>query len=93
MNRNKAVVFAYHTVGVECLTTLLSHGFDVPLVLTHEDSPSENIWFKSVRDLCCERQIPFITPSDLSDPEVIRRIEEIAPDYLFSFYWIMVNRI
>lgn len=87
MSRNKAVVFAYHTVGVECLTTLLNHGFDIPLVLTHEDSPSENIWFKSVRDLCCERQIPFITPSNMGDPEVMRRIEEIAPDYLFSFYY------
>lgn len=85
--KNKAVVFAYHTVGVNCLKTLLTHGFDIPLVLTHEDSASENIWFDSVRELCSEYQIPFITPTHLDDPELIVKLQTIAPDYLFSFYY------
>jgi methionyl-tRNA formyltransferase len=87
MQKNKAVVFAYHTVGVNCLKTLLNHGFDIPLVLTHEDSVSENIWFNSVRDLCSEYQIPFITPTRLDDPQLILQLETIAPDYIFSFYY------
>ena len=42
------MVFAYHDVGVRCLRTLLAHGVEVPLVLTHADAPGENIWFESV---------------------------------------------
>ena len=44
----RAVVFAYHNVGVRCLKVLLAHGVDVPLVVTHEDDPRENVWFDSV---------------------------------------------
>ena len=31
----RAVVFAYHDVGVRCLRVLLAHGVEVPLVVTH----------------------------------------------------------
>src|SRR5512147_3086600 len=34
--RPRAVVFAYHNVGVRCLRTLLAHDVDVPLVVTHD---------------------------------------------------------
>ena len=87
MRNNKAIVFAYHTVGFECLSTLLDHGFEIPLVITHEDSPTENIWFRSVRDLCTERKITFITPSDLNDPDLMNQLRSYKPDYLFSFYY------
>ena len=43
----RAVVFAYHNVGVRCLRVLLAHGLDIPLVVTHADSPGETIWFGS----------------------------------------------
>ena len=33
----RAVVFAYHNVGMRCLAVLLAHGVEVPLVFTHED--------------------------------------------------------
>jgi len=32
----RAVVFAYHDVGVRCLSVLLARGVDVALVITHE---------------------------------------------------------
>ena len=35
----RAVVFAYHDVGVRCLRVLLAHGVEVPLVVTHADAP------------------------------------------------------
>ena len=47
-----AVVFAYHDVGVRCLKVLLARGVQVSLVVTHEDSATENIWFGSVAGLC-----------------------------------------
>jgi methionyl-tRNA formyltransferase len=36
----RAVVFAYHNVGVRCLQVLLARGVEVALVVTHEDNPT-----------------------------------------------------
>jgi len=44
----RAVVFAYHDVGVNCLQALLDAGIQVDLVVTHHDDPAENVWFGSV---------------------------------------------
>ena len=82
-----AVVFAYHNVGVRCLSVLLAQGVDVRLVVTHADSPNENIWFGSVAALARERGIPAIAPEDPNAPDVVARIAALAPDFLFSFYY------
>jgi methionyl-tRNA formyltransferase len=87
MPRNKAVVFAYHTVGVKCLQTLIDGGFEIPLVISHEDAPGENIWFDSVKELCTKYQIDCITPNEANDPSLISEITRIEPDYIFSFYY------
>ena len=74
-----AVVFAYHDVGVRCLSALLARGVRVPLVLTHEDNPAEAIWFGSVKHLCQERGIPFLTPDDpLEALERIRALYHVV---------------
>jgi methionyl-tRNA formyltransferase len=82
-----AVVFAYHNVGVRCLTVLLDHGVDVRLVVTHRDNPTENVWFDSVAALAGQRGIPCIAPDDPNVPDVVARIEALQPDFLFSFYY------
>jgi methionyl-tRNA formyltransferase len=82
-----AVVFAYHDVGVHCLKVLLARGVHVALVVTHEDNPSENIFFGSVADLCSEHGIPSITPELADTPELLAQIAAIAPDFIFSFYY------
>ena len=82
-----AVVFAYHNVGVRCLRVLLDQGVHVPLVLTHEDSPTENIWYESVAQVCADRGIEAIMVHDPNHPEVVARIRALAPDFLFSFYY------
>ena len=83
----RAVVFAYHNVGVQCLSVLLAHKIDVPLVVTHNDNPAENIWFDSVARLAAERGLPAITPDDPNSADVIDRIRALQPDFLFSFYY------
>jgi methionyl-tRNA formyltransferase len=83
----RAVVFAYHNVGVQCLSVLLKHGIEVPLVLTHTDNPSELIWFDSVAALCKKNGITAVTPDDANTPEVIEHIRALKPDFLFSFYY------
>lgn len=82
-----AVVFAYHNVGVRCLKVLLSQGVDIKLVVTHEDSPGENIWFSSVKQVAEDYGIPVITPDNPNTPEIEAQIHALQPDFLFSFYY------
>jgi methionyl-tRNA formyltransferase len=80
-----AVVFAYHDVGVRCLSVLLAHEVPVALVVTHRDDPKEEIWFGSVEKLARENGIPVATPDDPS--EVAIALRAAAPDFIFSFYY------
>jgi methionyl-tRNA formyltransferase len=82
-----AVVFAYHNVGVRCLSVLLAQGVDVKLVVTHEDSASETIWFSSVKSLAQEHGIPVVTPADPHDDATMALLKAAQPDFLFSFYY------
>ena len=82
-----AVVFAYHDVGVRCLKVLLARGVQVSLVVTHEDSATENIWFGSVSGLCREHGIACITPADPRSPQLLAQLQALQPDFIFSFYY------
>jgi methionyl-tRNA formyltransferase len=82
-----AVVFAYHNVGVCCLSVLLKHGVDVRLVLTHDDNPNETIWFDSVKALAQKHSIETITPLDPNESSIVERVCAIKPDFIFSFYY------
>ncbi len=83
----RAVVFAYHKVGVRCLRVLLAHGVDVPLVVTHVDSPGETIWFDSVAATAAEHGIATRVPVDPNTAALAAEIATLAPDFLFSFYY------
>jgi methionyl-tRNA formyltransferase len=83
----RAVVFAYHNVGVRCLKVLLAQGIDVPLVVTHEDDPGETQWFGSVAATAREYGIATIAPEDPNAADVVARVAALAPDFLFSFYY------
>lgn len=83
---NKVVVCAYHNVGYRCLEELLRLGADVAMVFTHEDSPTEKIWFSSVQVLAENHQIPWRS-TDINKPENIALLREITPDFIFSFYY------
>ena len=82
-----AVVFAYHDVGVNCLKALLAAGIQVDLVVTHQDDPNENVWFGSVAKLCADQDIPYLTPSANELLDLAPKLEALAPDYIFSFYY------
>lgn len=86
MHASTVVVCAYHNVGYRCIEELLRQGVHIAMIFTHEDSPHELIWFSSVRELALHNSIPFIT-TDISSPENIERVRQIAPDFIFSFYY------
>jgi methionyl-tRNA formyltransferase len=83
----RALVFAYHNVGVGCIKALLDAGIQIELVITHADDPQETIWFGSVAAMCQERGIPYLQPEASDLLELLPQFQKIAPDYIFSFYY------
>lgn len=83
---DKVIVCAYHNVGYRCLEELLRQGADIQLVFTHEDSPTEEIWFRSVRELADRHGIPYVT-TEINEPENVARVRELTPAFLLSFYY------
>ena len=83
----RAVVFAYHNVGVRCIRVLLARGVDVGLVITHQDNSAEHIWFDSVAALCAEHDIACIAPDNPDTEAVYAQVRAVAPDFIFSFYY------
>ena len=81
------LVFAYHNVGHECLGVLVRRRENIIAVITHEDDPREEIWFKSVAGTARQLGIPVYTPDSVNTPEWKARIREMAPDIIFSFYY------
>jgi methionyl-tRNA formyltransferase len=74
-----AVVFAYHDVGVRCLSVLLDAGVDVQLVVTHPDDPNETVFFQSVEKLARSRGIAVTHDES--------KAQRLTPDFIFSFYF------
>jgi methionyl-tRNA formyltransferase len=87
MSAARAVVFAYHDVGVRCLKTLLSAKVAVPLVVTVRDDPKETRWFASVADSAREHGLDVAIPDDANSPELAERVAGLQPDFIFSFYY------
>jgi UDP-4-amino-4-deoxy-L-arabinose formyltransferase/UDP-glucuronic acid dehydrogenase (UDP-4-keto-hexauronic acid decarboxylating) len=83
----KAVVFAYHNMGLVGLDALFNHGFDIAAVFTHEDDPDENCWFGSVKNWAEQKNITVYTTEEVNSPQWIAKIAAINPDIIFSFYY------
>lgn len=81
------MVFAYHDVGVRCLSALLEAHIDIPLVVSHRDDPGESIFFASVATLAARHNIECIFPEDPNTPGMLARLQVLRPDFLFSFYY------
>jgi methionyl-tRNA formyltransferase len=87
MTALRAVVFAYHNMGIAGLSALLRHGFEIPMVFSHADDPHENRWFGSVPDFCRERGIPVHLADKVNEAPWPAMVRDARPDYLFSFYY------
>ena len=82
----KAIVLAYHNMGLAGLAALRRHGLDIAAVFTHQDDPQENCWFGSVKDWA-ENQGIDCTTDAVNSPLMIEKIKRLQPDILFSFYY------
>ena len=87
MSAARAVVFAYHDVGVRCLKALISAGVDVSLVVTVRDDPHETQWYASVAATAADYGLPVMAPAEANTAELEARVTALQPDFLFSFYY------
>lgn len=83
----RAVVFAYHNMGIAGLDALMRAGYEIAAIFSHEDDPDENCWFGSVKAWGRERGIPVACPEDINAAEWGKRIASLRPEMLFSFYY------
>ncbi|WP_313439277.1 bifunctional UDP-4-amino-4-deoxy-L-arabinose formyltransferase/UDP-glucuronic acid oxidase ArnA [Atlantibacter hermannii] len=83
----KTIVFAYHDMGCAGIEALLEAGFDICAIFTHPDRASENHFFGSVARLAAEQGIPVFAPDDVNHALWVERIQKMAPDMIFSFYY------
>ncbi len=83
----KAVVFAYHNMGIVGLEALAKGKFDIQAIFSHLDDPEENIWFGSVAEWGKKNQISVHCPKNVNAPEWVDTIRSISPEVIFSFYY------
>lgn len=83
----KTIVFAYHDFGCIGIEALLAAGYDIAAVFTHHDNPNENVYFRPVAKLCAAKGIPAYVPDQIDHPLWQKRIADLAPDFIFSFYY------
>jgi methionyl-tRNA formyltransferase len=85
----RSVVFGYHAMGCVGFDALLRQGFEVAAVFTHRDDPHEEVWWPSLADRAAARGIPVhdLGKADAQTPELAARVRQLAPDFLFSFYF------
>ena len=82
-----AVVFAYHDVGCRGIRALRRLGIEIARVYTHDDDPTENVWFGSVRKTCAELGVPVRAGADMRDPAEIAELRALGCRAIFSFYY------
>ncbi len=86
-SKPRIVFFGYSEVGYSCLDLLLSRGDNVVALITHEDNPNENIWFKTPAVAAREHGVPVFTPDSVNTPEWREKIAAFQPDLILSVYY------
>ena len=87
MSGPRILFFGYSEVGYACLSLLLERGDNIVALITHEDNPNENIWFKTPAVAAREKSIPVFTPESVNTPEWRERIAALKPDLILSVYY------
>ena len=83
----RTVVFAYNNIGCTGIEALVKNVFDVAAVFTHSDYPDENVWFRSAAETASKHKIPVYAPADVNNTIWVKKIKDLKPDIIFSFYY------
>lgn len=87
MSAPRILFFGYSEVGHDCLSLLLERGDNVVALITHEDSPTEKIWFKTPAQAARAKGVAVHTPEKVGTPEWVERIAQMRPDLILSVYY------
>lgn len=87
MTRPRILFFGYSEVGHDCFDLLLTGGYNVTALITHEDNPAEKIWFKTPAAVARVHGLPVFTPESVNTTEWMERIALMAPDLILSVYY------
>ena len=87
MNEPRILFFGYSEVGHDCLSLLMERGDNVVALFTHEDNPTEKIWFKTPALAAREKGVPVFTPEKITTPEWLECIAALQPDLILSVYY------
>ncbi len=87
----RLVFMGYSNIGHICLEVLIDlcrqFDDDIAAVVTHEDNPQEQIWFKSVKELALAHNLPVYTPENPNEPVFVEFLRSLSPDFIFSCYY------
>ncbi len=78
------MLFAYHDMGYACMEALFEVGAPIAALFTHQDSPGEEIWWRSCAAMAEHRGIPVYAPEAI-DSVWIERIAALKPAVIYSF--------
>lgn len=86
MQRPRAVVCAYSSVGTAALEGLLEAGVEVAALYTYAQGPDEQ-WFTPPAAVAQAQGIPVFQAANFNDDKVYEALKQLAPEFLFSFYF------
>tara|TARA_Y100001970_G_scaffold2704_1_gene3180 strand:+ start:31924 stop:32850 length:927 start_codon:yes stop_codon:yes gene_type:complete len=82
----KLVLFAYRTVGYECVKYLNDNSIEQLVVIPSDDLGKDHI-FKSVKKIVLKRKIPFIQIDSMNDSIVYNKLNDFKANASFSCYF------
>lgn len=86
----RVAVFAYGGFGCAGIDALVQAGATIVLGVSHHDDPRETRWWPSVAERLAGLGAPCVLDPDMratDESSVYARLQALAPDFLFSFYY------
>ncbi len=83
----RILFFGYSEVGYECLKLILDRGYNVVALVTHRDSPTENIWYERPATIAKKYDVPVFSPARVDTPDWIEVLCQLEPALILSVYY------
>lgn len=81
----KTVFIGGKQIGVNCLLQLVKKGVIPELVISNSDDDGEDkSWHQSLIKIAKSKGLNVISNKKVSDPEIIKKIQDINPEIIFS---------
>jgi len=86
-NHNGVVLFVYNDLGYKLLRLVNRKKIKIHLVITHEDSSNEFIWFSSCLDYCKKNNLKYLLYEKINLNELYNKLKNLNISCIFSAYF------